>query len=94
VNVAVHLLQDVLLNRVDAAVVISNDSDLKAAVEVARSRVPVGLVNPTQGYPAGALNASPASGVGGHWWYQLNAADFTANQLPARFGGLARPAGW
>jgi uncharacterized LabA/DUF88 family protein len=94
VNVAVHLLHDVLLAKVDCAVIVSNDSDLKVAVDLARDRVPVGLINPTKGYPAGALNAMPTVGVGGHWWYQLKAGDFRANQLPAQVGKLTRPPGW
>jgi len=32
--------------QVDAAVIISNDSDLAMPIQVARSRVPVGVVNP------------------------------------------------
>lgn len=94
VNVAVHLVKDVLLADVDAAVVISNDSDLKVAIELARTYVPVGLINPTKGYPAGALNADPGVGVGGHWWYQLTARDFTENQLPSQIGRWGRPPGW
>ena len=94
VNVAVHLVKDVLLADVDAAVVVSNDSDLKVAIELARAHVPVGLVNPTRGYPAGALNADPDVGVGGHWWYQLTAQDFTMNQLPSQVGRWVRPLGW
>jgi len=89
VNVASHLLLDVLEQTVDAAVVISNDSDL------ARDRVPVGLVNPTRGYPAGALNADPTTGVGDHWWYQLTPADLLACQLPPpHVGTVHRPTGW
>lgn len=95
VNVAAHLLVDVLQADVDAAVVVSNDSDLKLPIQVVRSHVPVGLVNPTKGYPAGALNAESTSGAGGHWWYQLEAADFTAHQMPATVGPkIRRPAGW
>ncbi len=45
VNVASHLLVDVLTNRVDAVVVISNDSDLEYPVSFARTRVPVGVIN-------------------------------------------------
>lgn len=74
--------------------VISNDSDLKLPIDIARGFVPVGLVNPTKGYPAGALNASPSTGVGGHWWYQLTAADFSSAQLPPTVGHLTRPQGW
>jgi hypothetical protein len=36
VNVASHLLLDVFLNRIDAALVISNDSDLRFPVKEAR----------------------------------------------------------
>jgi hypothetical protein len=37
VNVASHLLVDVLTDRIDAAVVISNDSDLRFPVQFARA---------------------------------------------------------
>jgi hypothetical protein len=94
VNVAAHLLLDVLENRIDAAMVISNDSDLALPIRQARARVPVGLVNPTKGYPAGALNGDPSDGVGGHWWYQLTVNDLQAAQLPNTVGKLRKPAGW
>ena len=55
VNVATHLLVDVLAGGFDAAVVISNDSDLRRPVQEARGRVPVGTVNPGGGYTAGQL---------------------------------------
>lgn len=94
VNVAAHLLSDVLAGNVDAAIVISNDSDLKLPIQIARNHVPVGLVNPTRGYPAGALNAAPTVGAGGHWWYQLTAQDFCGSQLPASVASLTKPSGW
>lgn len=94
VNVAAHLLIDLLTDVVDAAVVISNDSDLEFPVAYARGRVPVGLVNPTKGYPAGRLNGDPTTGLGRHWWYQLTADDLRASQLPERVGTLHRPAQW
>ncbi len=94
VNVAAHLLLDVLAGDVDAAVVVSNDSDLAFPVRQARLRVPVGLVNPTKGFPAGALNGDPNDGAGRHWWHQLTASDFTAAQLANPIGRLHRPAGW
>lgn len=94
VNVAAHLLLDLLYQRIDAAVVISNDSDLAFPVAQARDLVPVGLVNPTRGYPAGALNDRPDRGPGQHWWYQLTADDLTSAQLPATIGPLTRPDGW
>ena len=61
VNVASHLLSDVLTTRVDAAVVISNDSDLALPLRLARKKVPVGLVNPGSRYLAGALKDSATS---------------------------------
>jgi hypothetical protein len=42
VNVAAHLLVDVLANGFDSSVVISNDSDLRWPVQEARRRVPSG----------------------------------------------------
>lgn len=94
VNVAAHLLIDVLEQVVDAAVVISNDGDLALAVRKARQRVPLGTINPTKGYTAGALSGSPTEGVGSHWWYQLNPQDLYDSQLPDRVGGLRRPTPW
>jgi len=94
VNVASHLLIDVLEGKVDAAVVVSNDSDLDYPIRYARTRVPVGLVNPTPGFPAGALNGDPTDGVGSHWWHQLTEAELRVAQLPSHVGRLSRPAGW
>ncbi len=94
VNVAAHLLLDVLAGTVDAAVVISNDSDLRLPVQQARLHVPVGVVNPSRNYLAGDLRGDPASGAGGHWWARLSAADLKAHQLPDPAGRYQRPAGW
>lgn len=94
VNVASHLLIDALTQQVDAAVVISNDSDLAFPVKHARGLVPVGLINPTKGYPAGALNDDPNRGAGRHWWHQLTTDDFTAAQMPATVGTHTRPPEW
>lgn len=94
VNVAAHLLLDVLQGDVDAAVVISNDSDLEFPIRKARERVAVGTVNPTKGFTAGALSGSPNDGVGGHWWYQLKAKDFFDAQLPPTVGRLQKPLPW
>jgi hypothetical protein len=46
VNVATHLLVDAFNDRIDGAVVISNDSDLALPIRHVRDRIPVGLVNP------------------------------------------------
>jgi hypothetical protein len=94
VNVASHLLVDVLSGAVDAAIVVSNDSDLKFPIRYARTRVPVGVINPSDNYTAGALRGKPDDGVGGHWWGTLTADHFRSAQLPERVGALSRPVGW
>jgi len=94
VNVASHLLVDVLAGDVDAAIVISNDSDLRYPIQESRRRVPVGTVNPGQGHLAGDLQGTAADGHGGHWWYTLTKADYTSCQLPDPAGSAAKPTGW
>lgn len=94
VNVASHLLIDVLERKIDAALVISNDSDLEFPVKEARSRVPVGLINPRSTGVPGALAGKPSDGVGGHFWRPLKGADYRLNQLPVTLGNLTRPVGW
>ncbi|WP_369045761.1 NYN domain-containing protein [Sinomonas sp. P10A9] len=66
VNVATHLLADVLQRHVDAAIVISNDSDLALPIRIAREHVPVGVINPGKKPLAGALKGLPDDGVGRH----------------------------
>jgi hypothetical protein len=94
VNVASHLLLDVLTDAVDAAIVISNDSDLRFPVEEARRRVPVGTVNPSPSRLAGDLKGSATAGAGRHWWRQLAGADIIAHQLPDPAAGFHRPPDW
>jgi hypothetical protein len=96
VNVATHLLIDALANppAMDAAIVISNDSDLKLAVAQVRLRMPLGIVNPGRGYTAGALLHNPATDVAEQWERQLTFADFSAHQLSDPAGKYAKPAGW
>jgi NYN domain len=94
VNVAAHLLVDVLTGTVDAAIIVSNDSDLEFPVTYARARVPVGLINPSPNYLAGALRGHPSDGVGSHWWQRISAADLRASQLPDPVASFARPSSW
>jgi hypothetical protein len=94
VNVAAHLLLDVLGGTIDAALVVSNDSDLRFPVQQARMHVPVGLVNPSRNYLAGDLRGDPAAGAGRHWWARLSVADLTSHQLPDPAGPYMRPVGW
>lgn len=94
VNVASHLLLDTLESTIDAAIVISNDSDLALPLVEARKRLPVGTVNPSPNYLAGRLRGRRGDGVGRHWWLQLAPADLFAHQLPDPCGGFAKPAAW
>lgn len=94
VNVASHLLTDVLLGTIDAALVISNDSDLQLPVNRARQRVPVGVINPGPHQTAGALRADPSVGVGRHFWRKLSADDFRSHQLPDPAQGFRSPRDW
>lgn len=93
VNVATHLTLDVLTGAVDAAMVISNDSDLELPIRLARQHVPVAVVNPTTRYTAGALRGSPHEGVGNHFWVRLEHAQLAAAQLPDPMGEN-KPSDW
>ncbi len=94
VNVASHLLIDIHTQAIDAAVLISNDGDLRLPAQHARTHVPTGTVNPRGRSTATHLRGAPNDGVGRHWWYRLTAADFFDNQLPDVVGGVRKPADW
>ena len=94
VNVASHLLLDILSGSVSAAVVISNDSDLAFPIRAARQRVPVGIVNPRGGRFAGVLTGRQTDGIGNHWWRRMNPNLYRSHQLPDPVGRLTKPAGW
>jgi len=94
VNVAAHLLRDAFTGEIDAAVVITNDSDLGLPLAMARNEIPVGTINPQSGPIAGALRGQPTDGVGRHWWRTLTCADFRSNQLPDPVGQYRKPADW
>lgn len=94
VNVAAHLLLDVLQNRVDAAVVVSNDSDLRLAIKEVRQRVSTGLVNPTSKPVAGDLRINECEGSGLHWQAALSAEDLYHSQMPPTVGRIHRPHHW
>ena len=55
--------------------------------------VPVGVINPTGNYTAGALRGKPDDGVGRHWWHSRTAADFRTAQLPDEVAALTKPEG-
>jgi hypothetical protein len=94
VNLASHVLIDVLRETVDAIVVITNDGDQRFPIQYVRQIVPVGVINPTRNYLAGTLRGQPDDGVGRHWWRQLTPADFADHQLPDPADGCPKPVGW
>ncbi len=94
VNVATHLLLDVLCGAVDAVVVLSNDSDLELPLRYMRDRVPVGLINPSANQLAGKLRGRPSDGVEGHWWGNLVASAYMDHQLPDPITKLRKPHDW
>ncbi len=94
VNVASHLLIDIMDARVDAAMVISNDSDLALPLEQARKRVPIATINPSTSQTAGKLRGRRDEGVGRHWWWTINKNAYFACQLPDPVGNQRKPVGW
>jgi hypothetical protein len=91
VNVASHLLVDVLSGDVDAAIVVSNDSDLKFPVRYARTRVPVG------DQPVGQLHGGRAARQARRRRWKPLVANADRGRLPGRAiagsGGGSDPAG-
>jgi hypothetical protein len=96
VNIATHLLLDALSDppAMDAAIVISNDSDLALPIAEVRTRMAVGIVNPGRGYTAGALQHDPTAAAFPHWERQLVVAELAAHQLPDPVGPHAKPPDW
>jgi uncharacterized LabA/DUF88 family protein len=94
VNVATHLMADALGGVIDAALVVSNDSDLALPVQLVRDIMPVGVVNPTVSQTAGLLKLRAGMAPGLHWGRRLAMQDLVAAQLPARVGKLTKPVGW
>lgn len=93
VNLASRLLIDALTGKMDAAVVISNDSDLALPVREARELMPVGTVSPHPGPVHGSLRPVMTPGCG-HWFHSLSFAEITAAQLPDPCHGISRPVQW
>jgi uncharacterized LabA/DUF88 family protein len=94
VNLASHILIDLLTDKLDAAVIVTNDTDLAFPISYARQLIPVGLVNPRGSQTPTDLKGAPTDGVGSHWWYTLKAEDLLSAQLPEEFDGLRRPQEW
>jgi hypothetical protein len=94
VNVASHVLFDVLTDQVDAAMVFTNDSDLRFSLEIARQRVPVATINPGPSPTPHDLRGDRSAGAGRHWWRRLVRTDFLTHQLSDPTGPFRKPTGW
>ena len=95
VNLAVHLLNDAWKGRYQAAIVISNDSDLVEAIRLVRSehRFPVGVLNPQMRQNMKmAVQLNKAATFRG----QIAVADLAACQLPDPIPGtnIHKPSVW
>jgi uncharacterized LabA/DUF88 family protein len=94
VNLACQLLLDALEEKdLEAAILVSNDSDLTFPVKVLRARgVPIGVLNPHPERPSGELREIAS-------WYRLGrAAKVLAAQMPTevndQHGTVTCPARW
>jgi hypothetical protein len=94
VNLASNLLFDVFKRNIDAAIVISNDSDLRLPLHMARERIHVGLLNPTPRPTNEALQGDSDFGVGRHWWHKITQSEIRAAQLPIILNSISIPEGW
>ena len=94
VNVASSLLIDVLSGRVDAAMVLSNDSDLHFPLAHARMHVPVAAISPSTKATATDLRGACDAGAGRHWWWRLRPDGYFDHQFPNPVGKFTKPEGW
>lgn len=96
VNIASHLLMDAFGGRYDAAIVVSNDSDLITPIEMAVNRLGkrVIVVNP---YPA-RRQSSELRRAASQTIPEINASVLRASQFPDRLndarGSFTRPGSW
>jgi hypothetical protein len=92
VNLATHLLLDGFLADYEAAVVISNDSDLKEPIRVVRERLakPVGVIIPDSKTRRSVLPADFYRQILRH---HLKACQFP-DQLKDSIGTVTKPEGW
>jgi NYN domain len=93
VNLASRLLIDALTGQMEAAVVVSNDSDLALPVREARRLMPVGTISPHPGPVHGSLRPTMTPGCG-HWYHSLTFDELVASQLPDPCHGIGRPRQW
>ena len=93
VNLATHLISDAYENRMDVAVLVTNDSDLLAPVQLVSERLgkEVGVLNP-QRHPAKALRRASS------FFKQVRPGVLAASQFPKEMqdvnGTFRKPATW
>jgi uncharacterized LabA/DUF88 family protein len=94
VNLAVHLVHDAHLSRFDAAIVVSNDSDLAGAIWIVRKEInkPVFVFHPSNTNPSFQLRAvaNRFHPVAPH---HLSSSQFPPTLIDAR-GTFSKPATW
>lgn len=97
VNLAAHLLADGFRNLYDTAVVISNDSDLAAPIDMARNHLSkiIGVINPQINGPSHP--SKTLQGVASFFW-SLRRSVLVRSQFPATLidstGTITKPAVW
>jgi uncharacterized LabA/DUF88 family protein len=94
VNLAVHLVNDAWANRFDAALVISNDSDLAEGIKLARDRgKAVGVANPSADTDI-RMNFKLYGAASFH--RRIEEKNLKRSQLPDTIPGttITKPVGW
>ena len=92
VNLAVHMLNDAWMNEIDSAVVVTNDSDISAAMRIVQMQLKkhVGLINPSRNYPSTYLTQYA------DFRLHIPANVLQRNQLPSPIPGtnIQKPQTW
>jgi hypothetical protein len=93
VNLAAHLVRDAFQQRFEAAVLITNDSDLGEPVRIVRQELglPVGILNPRQTHSVVLKNLAT-------FVKRIRQSDLLASQFPPSLtdkkGTFTKPASW
>lgn len=94
VNLAVHLVHDAHLGRFDAAIVVSNDSDLAGAIHIVRHEIkkPVFAFHPPSNSPSFQLRQVATR------FRPITPTHLSNSQFPSNLtdsqGSFSKPAGW
>jgi len=94
VNLAIHLVHDAHLGRFDAAIVVSNDSDLAGAVGIVKKEIskPVFFFHPSSPYPSFLLKKEATR------FREITNTHLSNSQFPSSLtdsrGPFSKPSGW